>query len=45
MKINWHHFRDTQKSEKNSQKFLSNIENTLKFKSNFFKSEKEFAGN
>ncbi len=45
MKINWHHFQNTQKSEKNSQKFLSNMEKTLKFESNFLKSEKEFVEN
>ncbi len=41
MKINWHHFRSTQKSEKNSQKFLSNMEKTFKFESNYLKSKSE----
>ncbi len=45
LKINWYHFRNTQKSEKNSQKFLSNMEKTLKFGSNCLKSEKEFVEN
>ncbi len=37
MKINWYRFRNSQKSEKNSQKFLGNMEKTLKFESNFLK--------
>ncbi len=44
MKLNLHRFWTTP-SEKNSQKFLSNMEKAWKSESNFLKSEQEFIEN